>query len=772
MTDPTVALVAVLAFLKPDLDRSMFQTAISCAKLLPDDLKDVLDYVRRHPAAVRTRPATAPPGLHALLTELDAVPLVPSAPAHCAGCGKQRRLPYRAPGGRRWCPSCYNDSRRTPCRRCGTLAVPMAREEDGVVCARCRNADPDRQHPCSRCHRPRPVTYRIDGQPVCKSCGPKRLHTCSACGRPDQPASAITGTGPICPRCYHRSRPHTCHQCRRSTPQARRDAARPELWICYRCFIPPTAECIDCGRTRPCAGGVASGKPICSSCQSRRRPRLPAAPAQKKPCTQCGLTRPVRITLPLGPVCHTCCHQLRENPITCASCGHKHPWADLDARDRPICGPCSGDRRNWHCRTCGTVDLLVTTADCVRCQNTARINEALHCSHPKLHAQMDSVRDLLLQTYPPQRTEILLATPESWLTLLTAPIRDDEPLSHSILDREPQGMRIRYLRRLLTALEILPPRNDTVDGLELWLDALLADQPPHITAVLLPYAHWHVAHRLRRTPGNSPSAAKYARTRIRCAADFLLWLQSRGTNLAQATQHDVDYWLDHGATTRRRLRGFLTWSNKRGLTTDLEVPWLGTDSLPGHVLDEDTRWRLLRRCLTEPALDLRVRVAGALVLLFGQNLIRIAALRTEDITADGCDTYLTLRDHPVLLPPALATLVRDLAGQPPPADDPCPPGTPSWLFPGRNAAHLYPGRLARLLNRDLGLDARAGRGGALLALAADLPASVLADLLGFSVDTALRWTALAARDHGIYLAARLDEGDTNVGVGTYPRPTR
>ena len=202
------------------------------------------------------------------------------------------------------------------------------------------------------------------------------------------------------------------------------------------------------------------------------------------------------------------------------------------------------------------------------------------------------------------------------------------------------------------------------------------------------------------------------------------------------------------------------------------MPWLGTEGLPGHVLDEDTRWQLLRRCLTDPSLDLRMRVAGALVLLFGQNLIRIAALSTEDITTAGDDTYLTLRDHPVLLPPVLATLVTDLAEQPAPIDDPRPTGAPIWIFPGRNAAHLDPSRLARLLNRDLELDARAARGGALLALAADLPASVLADLLGLSIAAALRWSALAARDQGIYLAARLDDDNANVGVDTYPEPTR
>ncbi|MFC9553645.1 hypothetical protein ACFTWF_22590 [Rhodococcus sp. NPDC056960] len=45
-------------------------------------------------------------------------------------------------------------------------------------------------------------------------------------------------------------------------------------------------------------------------------------------------------------------------------------------------------------------------------------------------------------------------------------------------------------------------------------------------------------------------------------------------------------------------------------------------------------------------------------------------------------------------------------------------------------------------------------GAALAALAGDLPAPVLADLLGISVSAATRWSAVAARDYTDYLAAR------------------
>ena len=55
----------------------------------------------------------------------------------------------------------------------------------------------------------------------------------------------------------------------------------------------------------------------------------------------------------------------------------------------------------------------------------------------------------------------------------------------------------------------------------------------------------------------------------------------------------------------------------------------------------------------------------------------------------------------------------------------------AWLFPGaRPGSHFYAGRLSTSLNKNVGIFVRPARGAALSALAADLPAPVLADLLG------------------------------------------
>ena len=119
---------------------------------------------------------------------------------------------------------------------------------------------------------------------------------------------------------------------------------------------------------------------------------------------------------------------------------------------------------------------------------------------------------------------------------------------------------------------------------------------------------------------------------------------------------------------------------------------------------------------------------------------------------------ITIDQHPVLLPPRLAELLHAAAqAQSPSALGRSLPRT-GWLFPGSKipGRHMAPSTLSRrLLHR--GIEARSTRNTALLALAADLPAPVLADLLGLHVSTASRWATYARRDWSAYLAARAED---------------
>ena len=233
---------------------------------------------------------------------------------------------------------------------------------------------------------------------------------------------------------------------------------------------------------------------------------------------------------------------------------------------------------------------------------------------------------------------------------------------------------------------ILPARDEYVDGVPPWLDTLLAAQPPHIAAFVRPYASWSVLRRARGRGirrASTPSVRKYARARILIAVRFLTWLDEQQLTLAAATQAHMDAWLDAGTTTHHRIREFLRWAHSRRLAPDLDVPWLGRRNEPDDILDDHERWRLLRWCLADEDIPLHQRVAGALVLLYGQVPQHIVTLTRSDITTSGDHTYLVLDRHPVLVPPPLAQLLHRLADA---RAVQAPPHRPAPGRPGKRTA--------------------------------------------------------------------------------------
>lgn len=127
----------------------------------------------------------------------------------------------------------------------------------------------------------------------------------------------------------------------------------------------------------------------------------------------------------------------------------------------------------------------------------------------------------------------------------------------------------------------------------------------------------------------------------------------------------------------------------------------------------------------------RLRVAGSFVLLDGHPVSRVAAMRPHQVEADDNGVYLVIGPHRALLPPALRVLVVELRDSAPPASIfGSSASTSDWLFPGLvPGQHLADKYLVKLLN-GAGIRTRTARNSALISLAADLPAPILADLLG------------------------------------------
>lgn len=116
-----------------------------------------------------------------------------------------------------------------------------------------------------------------------------------------------------------------------------------------------------------------------------------------------------------------------------------------------------------------------------------------------------------------------------------------------------------------------------------------------------------------------------------------------------------------------RVRDFIVWAARRG--RPLLVPHRLKSDPVG--IDDDSPRELLQQCLTDTDLPLNVRAAGSVLLLFGQHLARVTVLPTTALsTADG-HTVLVLDHTPIRLPEKiLASLLAELAGQPPPPAEP------------------------------------------------------------------------------------------------------
>lgn len=174
---------------------------------------------------------------------------------------------------------------------------------------------------------------------------------------------------------------------------------------------------------------------------------------------------------------------------------------------------------------------------------------------------------------------------------------------------------------------------------------------------------------------------------------------------------------------------------------------------PGQAdANSDERWTQINRLLHDDTIQTTDRVAGALLLLYGQQLSRIAAITPDQVKTQGPQVFLRLGRDDLHIPEPLAGLLNTLARDGRPYIGVGSPTATRWLFPG-----LQPGRpltAARLGERlrKLGIKALPGRRAALTHLAPQLPAAVLADLLGIHPTTAVAWVHDAGGDWNRYAA--------------------
>jgi hypothetical protein len=593
------------------------------------------------------------------------------------------------------------------CARCGRVGRPLTRSAEGGVCEPCRRRQ--LAAACARCAAVRPVARRDgEGRPVCARCADRPRRPCGICG-----------------------------DTRRISRRARGDC--PD--VCVNCYRRPEATCSGCGRRRPCAG-AGGDRPLCATC----------TPRASAPCAHCGALRPPTARWPEGPVCDPCYTAALQRRGGCAACGTTRRLVHPPGPAATTCADCAGLPTTHTCTDCGTEDKAYERGRCARCSLARRAGELLRAGAPDLPAELAGVYQAVCAARTP-RSALNWLRKGAGAALLADLAAGRLPATHDALDAHPRPRAADYLRALLAAHGVLPARDEALARAERRLAAELAEvAPPACRRLLSAYTAWRVLRRLRRSaerPRGPRTHTRHAELHARAAIGFLRWLHDRGTALSEATQHDVDLWLATGPAARH-VRDFLDWAAEHGHARPLAVP--APRPRTGAATGQDRRAALLARLLHDDALDLTDRVAGAVLLLYGQQLSRITALTTEHVACRDGTVFLRLGPHEVAVPEPLATLILDLrrdgrrhvgVGSPPAS---------TWLIPGLLPGRpLTPDRLGSRL-RKLGVYAMAGRRAALTQLAAELPAAVLADLLGLHPNTAADWVSHAGGSWNRYAA--------------------
>ena len=462
----------------------------------------------------------------------------------------------------------------------------------------------------------------------------------------------------------------------------------------------------------------------------------------------------LRVTWPADRLCNSCFYTAMRTHGTCPICGHNGvlPGRVCRTDPRPVCLSCAGIPGNYRCTICHTEGQLYRGGQCARCTLRDDLT-ALIVDGAADPVTMATVVEILCGV---DRPESILSWKRSATVraLLTGLAGGDIPLSHDGLDAAGHGRQVSHLRSLLEHNGLLPQRDERLARFESWLASKLdAICEPAVRAPVEQFATWHHLHRLRRNskPGQASHGPTHsAKQEITETIKFLAWLdETHHRTAATCRQQDIDEWLVTGPTTRTKIRTFVVWTNRSKISTALNIDAQQPKST--RLLTQDQRLAWVKELLTGDVESLPYRVAGTLLLLYAQPLIRIVALLTTAIVVTPDETRISLGAEPVPVPEPFACMLKHHLHNRPNLRTAGGMVTNPWLFPGhRPGKHLDPHTMMMAL-RTLGINLLGARNSALQNLVAEIPPPVAAHLLGYSHNCTQRHAQLAAQPWSRYV---------------------
>jgi hypothetical protein len=728
----------------------------------------------------------APRAVGDLLVALRDAGAANISPPVCAGCGTQLRTFHRR--GEHWyCSSCGPRPRR--CASCGQERIVASLDRRGAPrCSRC--PERDERNPVQILTEVitalEPMMPTVAVTAAISRVFSKRGNLQHLAWAIEERPGLLTGDGAQAPLpgvlrlidelCEAGTQTITrpaCPRCQRIIRLHRRIGG---LWLCRNCVAKSRAQpCSRCGAVREAASRDEHGRPLCPHC-------LITDPANQEACVVCRRRRPVSVRTPDGPMCPTC---RPAKAMTCSICGRAGTAVISKATGQPWCRPCGqrrarctgcgnvrpvrgGTRAAPRCATCTRPDttfwhicpgcgehMAHRRRRCGRCTLRRRLDELLTGDTGLIHPQLQDLHEHLANHDRPD-TVLAWLNKDAAARTLRELAANVQTLTHGVLDELPDGKPLRHLRAVLVATGALPPRDEHLARLEHWISATVAQRgDAEQRALLHRYAIWHLLRRLRgRTHGRPVTHGQTVSVQqhVRAATTVLDWLTNHNLELGTARQGDLDAWLASEHSSHRREAGhFIRWAKRHKLTS-LEFAATRWDG-PTGALDAEQRWAQARRLLHDDTIKAEDRVAGLLVLLYAQRAAAIARLTLDHLHIDEQHVRVRLGREPIQLPEPLAALVLRLVatrhGHATLGDQ----GGSHWLFPGgRPGQPISAEQLTERL-RQLGLRSRQARSTALFGLAAELPAAMLARLLGIHISVAVTWQRASSGDWTSYAAA-------------------
>lgn len=473
-------------------------------------------------------------------------------------------------------------------------------------------------------------------------------------------------------------------------------------------------------------------------------------------CTRCGRmsNRHRTPSWPRERLCNSCFYTAMRTHGICPLCGHNGllPGRANSKDPRPVCRACAGIPDDYRCRTCDTEGQIYRHRQCARCALRKDLTAWIvdRAADP---LTMGAIVDILCGAERPESILTWKRHPKVQ-ALLTGLSSGDVELSHDGLDKAGHGQHISHLRSLLEHHGMLAPRDAHLAMLETWLAAKLDAIPVSVVrAPVEQFATWHHLRRLRRdsTQGQACDGPKRsAKQEITETIKFLTWLHGHHRRTASTCrQQDLDEWLADGPTTRTKIRSFVAWAKKTKLNTAMHLDLPQPKST--RLLTQDQRLAWIKVLLTGDVESLAYRVAGTLLLLYAQPLVRIAALKTTAVDATQDQVRICLGAEPIPVPEPFADMLKHHLHNRPNLRTGANIAASPWLFPGYNAGqHLHPHTMLDRLH-DRGISVLGARNAALQNLVAQIPPPVVAHLLGYSHNTTQHHAQLAAQPWSRYV---------------------